>query len=565
MSKAHKIIIWIASGLVGAVVTLLLFIWLFPPNLDFLRSPVEGALSKALGAKVSFRGPMCLEPALLPTATARDVHIILGEKGQAGELIKVESLRVRLAWLPLLQGKFLFERITAKNFNVYLEPTAKPRQGKVLRLAKASCRLEVLDDGVVLQGLAVETGDSRMQGRLSWRGGCQAPVVKAEAIFSTLQVDDFLPPSRSKAGTAAKKTTIQKNELDKSQSHGEQTVLPPGQAKDAKPKTAKPVVGTGNAATTMEVVGLQDSIEAVLRHLLDYQRLDLTVKADKIIAGRDQAGSGNMLLQVKNGVLKIEPLKIDLPTGSLDFKLRCQKIGDQLDLSLKLQASKVDLGLLTRCLDPASDLAGKISADLALRARTPNMHKFMARSSGHLDFAAAPKNLRTAAFSGWATNLLLSILPKLDKDKPTKLNCLVSSFDIKNGLTDGEVIFMDTTRLTVVGKGKIDFRNQELDLIFSPFPKKPEMLSMETPVTASGKFDNIKIGVSFGALITSGFGLITSPIFAPLRRMAAMMESDGISACQGALQKVFEKRRINPSQAVRPDETKHRRQKGENK
>jgi uncharacterized protein involved in outer membrane biogenesis len=552
MSKTHKIIIWIASGLVGAVVALLLFIWLFPPNLDFLRSPVEGALSKALGAQVSFRGPMRLEPSLLPTATAKDVRMVLGNKGQAGDLIKVEYLRVRLAWLALLQGEFLFERIAARNLDIYLEPSAKPGQGKVLRLKNLSCRLEVLDDGVELHGLTVETGDSRLRGSLSWRGSDQAPLVKAEAVFSTLQVDDFLPPIRSRGAAAAKKRAAAIK--DKT-----------GKAKPTEPKPARPGEEAGNAATSLEVVGLQDSIEAVLRHLLSYQRLELAVKADKIIAGKDQAGSGNMLLQVKGGVLTIAPARIELPTGSLDFKLRGQKIGQQLDLSLRLQASKVDLGLLTRRLDATSDLAGAIGMDLALRARAPNLHKFMARASGHFDFAAAPKNLRTAAFSGWGTNLVLSILPKLDKDQPAKLNCLVSSFNIKNGRTDGEVIFMDTTHLTVVGKGKIDFRNRELDLILSPFPKNPELFSMETPVTASGKFDNIDIGVSVGALIASGFGMLASPIFAPLRRIATLVEPGTISACQGAIEKVLEKRKIDPSRATGQNQPKQRRPKGENK
>lgn len=566
MTRAKKILIWAASGLVGLVCALMLYIWLFPPNLDFLRQPVEKALSDALGAKVSFQGPMRLEPALWPTATAQDVRMLMGKRGLAGDLIKVETLEVRLAWLPLLNGEFLFERVTAKNFDIYKDPDAKG-QAEVLRLQEVACRLEVLDDGVALHDLEVATGASHLRGNLVWRGAGEAPIVRAKAHFSVLQLDDFLPPPQGKTenptpgkGTPQDKTASQvsggsaKRDLRKAK---------------PRPPQPSPEQSSKNRGSTseekMEIKDFPEGMEAVLRYLLDFEPLHLTLEADKIIAGKDQAGSGKLLAQVKDGVLKIEPVRIKLPTGVLNFKLHCREIKDDLDLSLNLQVDKLDLGLITRRLDAGSDLAGVIGMDLYLKARTPDMHKFMANSSGHFDFAAAPKNLHTEAFSGWAVNLMLAILPKLGKDKPAKLNCIVSSFAIKNGRTDGDVILMDTTRLTVVGKGKIDFKNQELDLTFSPFPKNPELFSMETPVTASGKFDDIDVGVSVGALITSGFGLITSPIFTPLRRMASLVEPSAMSACQGALQKMLEKRKIDPDRVRSEIPSGSRRQKGEKK
>jgi hypothetical protein len=53
-----------------------------------------------------------------------------------------------------------------------------------------------------------------------------------------------------------------------------------------------------------------------------------------------------------------------------------------------------------------------------------------------------------------------------------EINCLVSRFDIKNGLATNTAFVFDTPNISVVGDGRIDLKTEKLNMVFKPSPKE---------------------------------------------------------------------------------------------
>jgi hypothetical protein len=160
----------------------------------------------------------------------------------------------------------------------------------------------------------------------------------------------------------------------------------------------------------------------------------------------------------------------------------------------------------------------------------------MQHADGYIDFAVVPENFEADIFELWAVNLLAAALPKLDSEESSIINCAVFRFDLKDGMMKQDAIFADTTKMQVSGKAKVNFKTQDVYLAMAPKAKKPQFLSLATPIQVKGTFNNYKIDVQPGGIIGTAFRFITSPVVVPIQRIfTERAPADGKAACSAAM------------------------------
>ena len=64
------------------------------------------------------------------------------------------------------------------------------------------------------------------------------------------------------------------------------------------------------------------------------------------------------------------------------------------------------------------------------------------------------------------------------------LHCFVSGFNIKDGLADTTALVIDTDRVSVVGDGQINLKNERLNIALNPSPKQGVGTSATGKITA---------------------------------------------------------------------------------
>jgi len=108
-------------------------------------------------------------------------------------------------------------------------------------------------------------------------------------------------------------------------------------------------------------------------------------------------------------------------------------------------------------------------------------------------------------------------------DNPVPIRCAVVDLHGQDGQMGVQTLVLDTTDTVIFGEGKIDFRDEQLDLILTPVPKDFSPLSLRSFIRVGGSFkkvsvfpDPIKTGTkSLLAKIANVFMVLVSGVVQP--------------------------------------------------
>ncbi len=244
----------------------------------------------------------------------------------------------------------------------------------------------------------------------------------------------------------------------------------------------------------------------------------ITVSADKVLSGEDQLGSGKISVSLKDGRISFDPLKLDVPGGSLSMSMSVKPGRESAEASLQVEVKNFDFGILTRRADPETNMGGIINIDIDLKSSAKDFSELLARGNGYFDFSAKPENLQAGIMDLWAVNVISAIVSQSVKGQ-SHIEYLVGRWSMKDGYLEPDVFVIDTTRMRICGKGGVDFNARKLKLEVAPAPKKPEFFSLATPINVQGDFSDFGLGIAPGGLIGTGIKFAISPIQVTLQTL----------------------------------------------
>jgi hypothetical protein len=267
-------------------------------------------------------------------------------------------------------------------------------------------------------------------------------------------------------------------------------------------------------------------------------RVSLVV--NEVLSGSDRLGSGRLVASLDKGRFTLDPVSIEIPEGSADGRFSFEMTEDTVTTRTKVRIDHLDYGVLARRIDSGADAEGWLSLDLDLRSRSDTLEDMMASASGQFDFAVWPMSMQADIFDLWAANLLLAILPSLDSESGSRVNCVVGVFDVSDGVMRQQRLLIDTTNVQVAGEGEVDFQDGEVDFMLIPKAKRPRMFVLGTPIRVSGNYRDLQSSASASQWARTAARFVTS-IFAPIKRLfTTPIPADGEAACLAAMERSAE-------------------------
>lgn len=268
---------------------------------------------------------------------------------------------------------------------------------------------------------------------------------------------------------------------------------------------------------------------------LGKQDAELSVDVMEVLSGKDRLGNGSLRVRLQDGRLSLDPAEVNVPGGSAKLWLSYFPDGKNIDIESKVRVERFDYGVLARRYKPDADVQGHVSLQVDLRTRTPGLDRAMQYGNGRIDFAVWPRNMKSGIFDLWAVNLFVALVPAVDSAKESKVNCAIGRFNLKNGVLTEDSILLDTSRMRVAGRARVDFESESLSVDMAPKAKKPQFFSLATPVQVRGKLTAPKIGVSAGEVAGTAARFFASIITTPLQMLFSKeMPRDGADVCAGA-------------------------------
>ncbi len=224
--------------------------------------------------------------------------------------------------------------------------------------------------------------------------------------------------------------------------------------------------------------------------------------------------------KLEDGLFTLAPLKGTSWGGQVEIHLELDVAGMFPTLALKGTFVDPDLGRMFATLqitDQVAELEGKFMIDI--RGRGHTLREMLSRANGEIEIVEGPFELRTKYIDLWASELIIGAMTEAWKKKEvTQFNCAVAYFDVENGIMKSDAILVDTTRLTIAGMGSLNLGTETIDLVVTPRPKDPTLLSLAHPVRLTGKLsdpdvtsDKFRIAESGGWMLlglTNPFGLL---------------------------------------------------------
>jgi len=358
----------------------------------------------------------------------------------------------------------------------------------------------VNNKGYQIKNILLKVKDSRLKGDFSLDAQAKPPHIKIDLLSKQIQINNFDVGEWSPVA----KDDDKKNET-----------------KD------KPV--------KMDAARKENVSKLLSHETLSRFNADIKLKVDQVLSGKDTLGNGLVTIKQNNARFDLNLEELTLPGGDAQARFSYYPTGNkQIETSLDVKVKNFNYGILARRIDEQSDVAGQLSLDVELSAKNVNnIDSLLTQSQGHIDFAWAPEALDAALFEMWAVNLMTSLLENTDKEKSSKVNCVIGRFVLDQGMMKDKVIFVDSSKMRMMGTAEANFQDRSIKVRLTPRAKRPEFFSLATPVGLTGTFDNFNISLNPVGLTTTAISFISSPLHVPVRRLFNKgLPEDGYEACK---------------------------------
>jgi len=286
-----------------------------------------------------------------------------------------------------------------------------------------------------------------------------------------------------------------------------------------------------------ETRDLGDVVREYIEALTLQNSFDFQIGIDALFAGNQYMGGAQLGVLADKDNFRLQPIKVTLPGGDIDAEYVVERTPDGVDALLNIYIERLQYGDLVRLLDPDAqqNVRGFLYLDTSLTSSAPTTAQLPNAVRGRIEVMTIPEDIVAGVLDLWATNLVVALITPKGVSQPKKLNCLVASFSVDEGVMRSRTVMLDTTDVIIRGRGSIDIANRTLDLIVAPQAKVEKFFSMSTPVAITGPWDAFQVGVTKVGIAATLFRWYMALIYVPYKWLSGeRFPADGLTTCFNA-------------------------------
>ena len=270
--------------------------------------------------------------------------------------------------------------------------------------------------------------------------------------------------------------------------------------------------------------------------------LDLGFSIKDLEAPPHEVGDVDFRITIEDGKLALVPLQGTIWGGAIEGSLNIDASGETPDIHVQTNIQGLDYGRMFETMSVTEEVKGiadKIEVDLEGQGRT--FREFLSQSNGRVDFVEGELEFKKKFIDLWAGDLITTLLTSAwETEDVEQFNCAVTKFDVENGIASSDEILFDTEKVTVAGVGTVDLGTEQMDVLLTPQPKDPTLVSLGHPVRISGPVTQPNVSADRQDLLKSAGWVtlgIAVPVFLPLAvpQVTGSSFGSGENPCEAAL------------------------------
>ncbi len=194
----------------------------------------------------------------------------------------------------------------------------------------------------------------------------------------------------------------------------------------------------------------------------------------------------DLTLGLRDGKLAIKPLVATLADGKIQADVGLDGGASTPDLAARISVAQLDYGKLLEALEGKADARGKVDLALDVRGSGASLRQLVSGLNGTLQVVSEQGTINNRLLKIVAVGLTDIMGPLLGGDDQARLNCLVTNFDIKDGLATSKALVLDTEVFTVAGAGDIQLKTEALGLTMDTATREASLASLAIPFHVKG-------------------------------------------------------------------------------
>ena len=466
--EGGSLVRWRRTGLLaGAIfVAIVLFVAIFPSSVidwNRFKPRVRDALRAATGRQVSIAGRVTLESTLPPVIAATEVVLGNVASGSVPEMVRAGRAELTLDPFALVRGGVEVDGIALRDATVVLETdsngrgnwTFEPESRREGRRNFPEIRVD--DSAVELRNQATGWQVTAKVERLRIRGG----PLSADHPFSITFV------------------------ANRSDVTGEGTVRL-GERNALTAELRSRVLDLADLGPKREPSGRLFSDRPLAFDAFRKVALDVTVSADRLIAKRLTFEDLTARIRSDESNVELRDIRGRFAAGDMTGHVDFAGASSSPEMHAKLAIRNWDFRKFWQDFGVDDPFDGTAFLAIDVKGRGSSWHSIFAALDGAIDFAIRDGSVRKDVVDRVAPRLLEDAFPWLGRNDDTRLHCVIGGLDVHGGVAESRVLLMESSGMTVIGKGSIDFGGEKIDVQLDPYPKDPELLQFAFPIAIDG-------------------------------------------------------------------------------
>ena len=303
-------------------------------------------------------------------------------------------------------------------------------------------------------------GDSDLSGNIQVDTGAKRHVMKADLVSNLLDFDDLAGFIGGKPGTKESETTSSEQEKQAAATKQESDRLFPDQPYD------------------LERLRAMDA--------------DVRLRAKRILAPNLPIDDLNAKLSLNDGVLKFEPTVFGVANGRIEIYSTFDGSKRPSKVNIDARLRQLDLKRFLKS-EFAQKTIGPIGGRIALSGTGESFRELMATASGNTFLIMSGGEISELLVRLAGLNVARAVGVLVRGDKPIPIRCALLDLEGKDGEMGIQTLVFDTANSIVSGEGKIDLRDEKLDIVLTPVPKDFSPLSLRSFIRVNGTLKNISV------------------------------------------------------------------------
>jgi len=269
---------------------------------------------------------------------------------------------------------------------------------------------------------------------------------------------------------------------------------------------------------------------------------DVRLRAKRILAPNLPIDDLDAKLSLSDGVLKFNPTVFGVANGRIEIYSTFDGSKQPSKVNVDARLRQLDLKRFLKS-EFAQKTIGPIGGRIVLSGTGQSFRDLMATASGNTFVMMSGGEISELLVRLAGLNVARALGVLVRGDKPIPIRCALLDLQATDGQMGVQTLVFDTANSIISGEGKIDLRDEKLDIMLTPVPKDFSPLSLRSYIRVNGTLKNISafpdpIKTGTDSLVAKIFNVFVMLVLSPLQpRDLGLAQDVDCDALMASIQK----------------------------